>query len=173
MQQYTYSSRLEIGRSVALGTSTLCGEVSIPVIHPCSFPGCRSCTYVNGLLFWESTLSSPDDGYFVYDLRPMSDQQSDKKEIYIYTRNFMFIFSCKTRSSLKFLTTKNFVQCYRVLPTFHRTDERGLQQTSSSIIIIAFEEMNDEASDTPCFTPRLPSASLSTITIDTETQSVC
>ena len=34
---------------------------------------------MNELRFWEWTLSSPDDCYFMYDLRLMSDQQSDKK----------------------------------------------------------------------------------------------
>ena len=35
-------------------------------------------------------LMSPDDGYFMYDLRPMSDQQSDNNAIpgilYLYFR---------------------------------------------------------------------------------------
>ena len=43
-----------------------------------------------------------------------------------YTRNLMFVFSF--RSSLRFSTTKLFVQCYRVLRIFHRPDESGLQQ---------------------------------------------
>ena len=40
-----------IGRSVGLGISTLCGEISIVVLHPCSFLGCRSSIqiYVDGL----------------------------------------------------------------------------------------------------------------------------
>ena len=41
--------------------------------HPCLFPGCRSCICICGLtmiLGW--TLSSPDDGYSMYDPRPMS-----------------------------------------------------------------------------------------------------
>ena len=79
--KYTNPSQLEIGRSVALEISTLCGEVSILAIYPCSFPGYRSCICVNELLFWEWTLSSPDGGYFMYDLRPMSDQQPDKMAI--------------------------------------------------------------------------------------------
>ena len=58
-----------------------CGEVSILVRYPCSFPGCRSCIYVNRLRFWEWTPLSPDDGYLIYDLRPMSGQQSDQKAI--------------------------------------------------------------------------------------------
>ena len=52
-------------------------------------------------------------------------------------------------SSLKFLTTKILVQCYLVLLIFHRTDESGLQQqVSTSIILKAFVELNDEGSDT-------------------------
>ena len=51
-----------------------------------------------------------------------------------HTRNFMFIFSSKTRSSLIFLTTKFLVQCYRVLLTFHRPDESGLQQQVEALI---------------------------------------
>ena len=39
---------------------------------------------------------------------------------------------------------------YRVLLLFHRPDENGLQQQVEAyyIIIIAFEELNDEGSDT-------------------------
>ena len=51
-----------------------------------------------------------------------------------HTRNVMFIFSSKTRWSLKFLTTKFFVQCYRVLLIFHRPDESGLQQQIAAIL---------------------------------------
>ena len=36
---------------------------------------------MNGISFLDWTLSSPDDDYFMYDLRPMSDQQSDKNAI--------------------------------------------------------------------------------------------
>ena len=62
----------------------------------------------------------------------------------------MFIFSFKTRSSLKFLTTKLFVLCYRVLLISHRPGERGLQQQVAALLygVIAFEELNDEGSDT-------------------------
>ena len=60
----------------------------------------------------------------------------------------MFIFSSKTRSSLKFLTTKFFVLCYLVLLLiFHRADESGLQQQ----IAINYNKsilLNDEGSDT-------------------------
>ena len=47
--EHTSPSQLEIGRSVALGISTLCEEVSILVIYSCSFPGSQRCIYVNGL----------------------------------------------------------------------------------------------------------------------------
>ena len=36
---------------------------------------------VNGFMILGMDLSSPDDGYFMYDFRPMSGQQSDKKAI--------------------------------------------------------------------------------------------
>ena len=36
------------------------------------------------------TLSSPDDGYFICDPRPMSDQRSDKKVI-PGNREYMFV----------------------------------------------------------------------------------
>ena len=62
----------------------------------------------------------------------------------------MSLFLSKTRSSLKFLSTKFFFQCYRVLLLiFHRPDENGLQQqVSTTLIIVSFEELNDEGSDT-------------------------
>ena len=41
--KYTTPSQSYIGRSVGLGISTMCGEISILVIHPCLFPGCPSC----------------------------------------------------------------------------------------------------------------------------------
>ena len=44
-------------------------------------PGSSELYIWDGLRFWEWTLSSPDDGYFMYDPRPMSDQRSDKKAI--------------------------------------------------------------------------------------------
>ena len=86
------------------------------------------------------SLSSPDDGYFLNDLRPAIRQKG-------HTRYFLLIFSSKTLSSLKFLTAKFFVQCYRVLLIFHRPDE-WFTATNSSNIIIAFEELKDEGSDT-------------------------
>ena len=43
---------------------------------------------------------------------------------------------------MKFLTAKFLVQCYRVLQILY------LPVATSSSIIIAFEEMNDEGSDT-------------------------
>ena len=62
----------------------------------------------------------------------------------------MFLFLSKIRSSLKFSTTKVFVQCYRVLPIFHRPDESVVYSNTKQQyhIIIAFEELNDEGSDT-------------------------
>ena len=56
----------------------------------------------------------------------------------------MFICSFKTRSSLKFLTTKLFSRTTNI-PFTRRAWSTA---TSSSIIMIAFEELNDEGSDT-------------------------
>ena len=36
---------------------------------------------VDGLRSWHGTLSSPDDGYFMYHPWPMSDPRSDEKAI--------------------------------------------------------------------------------------------
>ena len=72
--------------------------------------------------------------YIMCDPRPMSDQRSDKKAMRI--RNFVFFISPinKTRTSLKFLTTKFLVQCYRVLLIFHRPDESGIQQQEAALL---------------------------------------
>ena len=48
--QYTTPSQSEIGRSVGLGISTLCGEISILVIYQCLFPGFWSCICMCGLI---------------------------------------------------------------------------------------------------------------------------
>ena len=80
----------------------------------------------------------------LYARSPVNERPATRQKG--HTRNFGFMFSSKTRSSLKFSTTKSFVQCYRVLVIFHRPGESTA--TSSSIIIIAFEELNDEGRDT-------------------------
>ena len=48
--KYTTPSQLEISRSVGLGIFTLSvrGDVNPGDIHPCLFPGCRSCICMCG-----------------------------------------------------------------------------------------------------------------------------
>ena len=58
----------------------------------------------------------PEDGYFLYNLRPMSDQRSDEKGI---PGLIWFYFRLKFDQNLKFLTAKFLNQCYRVLQIFH------------------------------------------------------
>ena len=135
------SANLEIGRSAALGIYTLCGEVSILVIYPSSFPGCRSCIHVNGLWFWEWTLSSPDNGYFMYDLRPMSDQQSDKKAI-PGTLCFYFCLNSIEPEILihQILWKKYFEDVSREVRTINTNipstrRENGLQQQVATILL--------------------------------------
>ena len=96
---FTTPSQSEIGRSVGLGIiSTLCQEVSILVISEL-VPGL---TELHMYVLWMDcdrrigSLSSPDDDYFEYDPRPMSDQRSDKKAI---PGNIcFFLFSSETRA---------------------------------------------------------------------------
>ena len=62
----------------------------------------------------------------------------------------MLIFSSKTRSSLKFFTTTNSLVssiAYSTRQVFRRPDE-WFTATSSSIILVAVEDLNDEGSET-------------------------
>ena len=71
---YTTPSQSEIGRSVGLGIFTLCGEVSILVtsVFVLGLSELYMCGWVM-ILGWDPIVS--DDGYFMYDRRPMSDQR--------------------------------------------------------------------------------------------------
>ena len=72
-------------------------------------------------------------------------------------------FSSKTRSSLKFLTAKSLVQCYRVLLISRLPDESGLQQQIAALLYLNNSIRGIERRR----------RRHSTITIHTETHSVC
>ena len=76
------------------------------------------------ILGWGSIV--PDDGYFMYDPRPMSDQRSNKKAI----PGNMYI---RLNSSLKLLTAKFVVQCCRVLLILYLPDTvmHGISEAGS------------------------------------------
>ena len=128
--QYTKSSQFEIGRSAALGVSTLCGEESIlMMIHVRSL--------VVGVVYMSMDYDSWSGPYcpqttvtlcMIFGQRATSNQTKRP-----YQEFYAFI-SSKTRSSLELLTTKLFVQCYCVLLIFHRPDESGLLQQVATIL---------------------------------------
>ena len=75
----------------------------------------------------------------MYDPRPISDQRSDKKAIpgdvcFFYFRLAPETLNCQILSAALSRTTTNTPSIYQI--------------ATSSSIIIAFEELNDEGSDT-------------------------
>ena len=112
----------------------------------------------------------PRDGYFMYDFRRMSDQQSDEKA----TPGILCLYFRLNSIEPEILKYQILCSVRSRTTNIPSTRREWSTATSGSIIIIAFEELNDETAATPCFTPRIPPASLSTITIYThEDRSVC
>ena len=125
-QQYTNPVQLEIDRSVALGISTLCGEVSILVIYISVFVPGLSELYICGWIMILGMDPIVPRWRLLYVRSPANERPAIRPKG--HTTYYMCIFSSKTRSSLQFLTTKLLAQCYRVLLIFHRPDESSVQQ---------------------------------------------
>ena len=141
---------------MGLGIFTLYGEISILVmsVRVCFRVVAVVNECVDWLWFWHGTLSSPDDGYFLYDPRPISGQQWDKRPFQVI---YAFVFRLKIEPD-----NRNCQILSSVLSRIINTQFTRQQQVAALQLTQRSKEWMTKAAS-PCFTPRIPSASLCTI----------
>ena len=163
---YTTPSQSKIGWSVGVGFSTMRGDFNPGDIYPCLFPGCRGCLCMCGLttiLGWNPDVPRRRLLY----VRSLADERPAIRQKAIPGSMCFVMFYLKLEAEIQ-----NCQILSSVLSRTHQYYTYQIATSNSNVVEIIFEEMNDEAV-TPSFTPTIPSASLSTITLYTHSQSVC